>query len=250
MAETSAQEGAGPGLRLLDLPTSVLNHMFCLIVGGSICNAADGVVSSGTGSGGGAVAAAAVGSPRDIVHLAFSCKAMLEAVEAAEQLWQQQCLRLGWRCGAPGRARRQHCHASTCHWRCIVVTSGQPNEPPIRPPGCSLAWLSTLPPGTSTWAYFCRRMAVRHRVRRLLRTLSRFLDPLSAAAIRPAVPAAVLAEVEAALQVCRTVGPRGCDAAHARSFPDLQQRCCALVLPSHMPNISKLHPGCPHPLPV
>lgn len=48
-------------------------------------------------------------------------------------------------------------------------------------------------------------MTVRHRLRRLLRMLARFLDPLSAAAIRPPAPTAAIAEVEAALQVERAV---------------------------------------------
>ncbi|KAL4444161.1 hypothetical protein ABPG75_011898 [Micractinium tetrahymenae] len=156
-AEPQSQPDSGPSATLLDLPTSVLHHVFDLINDEGTRSSAGG--AGGGGAGGGA-AAAAVGSPRDIVHLAFSCKAMLEAVAAAEQMWQCQCRRLGW----------------------------------------SLAWLAALPPGTSAWVYFCRRMAVRHRLRRLLRTLSRFLDPLSAAAIRPAAPAAELAEVEAALQ--------------------------------------------------
>lgn len=44
-------------------------------------------------------------------------------------------------------------------------------------------------------------MAVRHRLRRQLRALTRFLDPLSAAAIRPGAPLLALEEAEAALQV-------------------------------------------------
>jgi hypothetical protein len=46
-------------------------------------------------------------------------------------------------------------------------------------------------------------MAVRHRLRRQLRTLRCFLDPLSASALRPAASVAEIREVEAALQVCR-----------------------------------------------
>lgn len=87
------------------MPTSVLHHILWQIVGGSTCDRGRGVGGSGAGSAAaaGSGTAAASGSPRDIVHLAFTCKAMLQAVEAAEQLWQQQCRRLGWRCVTDSR---------------------------------------------------------------------------------------------------------------------------------------------------
>lgn len=44
-----------------------------------------------------AAAAAASAGLRSVVALAFSSKAMLQAVAAAEPLWRQQCQRLGWR---------------------------------------------------------------------------------------------------------------------------------------------------------
>ncbi|KAI3433482.1 hypothetical protein D9Q98_003294 [Chlorella vulgaris] len=105
------------------------------------------------GAGGGA-------ATRDVVHLAFSSRALFEAVAAAEPLWQQQCHRLGW----------------------------------------SLEWLATLPPGTSSWRYFCGRMALRRRLRCQLSSLARFLDPLSAAAIQRPAAVEQIREVERALQ--------------------------------------------------
>lgn len=67
---------------------------------------------------------------------------------------------------------------------------------------CSLAWMLTPALGAATcWAYFCQRMALRHRLRRQLRQVATFLDPSSAAALRPAAPLEALREVEAALQV-------------------------------------------------
>lgn len=133
MAETQAQvdvqEGEGPGLGLLDLPTSVLHHVFQLIVGGSICDPAGGAVSNSTGSGS---TVAAAGTPRDIVHLAFSCKAMLDAVEAADQLWQQQCRRLGWRYVAtvPGNACLCSCRLGACAI-CVAVSHVLPRQIPL-----------------------------------------------------------------------------------------------------------------------
>lgn len=68
-------------------------------------------------------------------------------------------------------------------------------------------------------------MTVRHRLRRLLRMLARFLDPLSAAAIRPPAPTASIAEVEAALQVERAV--KFGQGEHAVC---VQRRCCCCCL--------------------
>lgn len=42
-------------------------------------------------------AAANTAGVKAAVYLAFSCRALMEAVAAAELLWQQQCQRLGWR---------------------------------------------------------------------------------------------------------------------------------------------------------
>lgn len=58
-----------------------------------------------------------------------------------------------------------------------------------------------MPPRTSSWRYFQARMAARYRLRRQLRQLQLFLDPLSAAALRPGNSPEAIAEVEAALQV-------------------------------------------------
>lgn len=64
-------------------------------------------------------------------------------------------------------------------------------------------------------------MAVRHRLRRQLRSLASFLDPLSAAAILPAAPVEALREAEAALQVWRVWrGTAQCSCAGALQLLD------------------------------
>lgn len=100
---------------------------------------------------------------RDCVALAFSCPALFEAVGAAEHLWRAHCERMGW----------------------------------------SLAWLAALPANCAptAWQYFCRRMAVRHRLRRCLRTLARFMNPVCASRLRPSLAVQRLQEAEQALQV-------------------------------------------------
>ena len=78
--EAAAQRQLVPALGLADLPHTVVAVVLHHLVG--------------SGAGGGASS----GTARDMVALAFCSKAMLQAVAAAEQLWQQQCHRLGWRC--------------------------------------------------------------------------------------------------------------------------------------------------------
>jgi hypothetical protein len=114
------------------------------------------------------------------VHLAFSCRALFEAVGAAERLWRAHCEKMGW----------------------------------------SLAWLATLPAdgAPTAWRYFCRRIAVRHRLRRQLRILTRYLAPSFAGNLRPTLGLRHLREAEAALQVGRSRCPaRACSAPHALS---------------------------------
>ena len=72
-----------PAASLIDLPHSVVARILQLLLGRG----------AGAGSGG----------TKDCVQLAFSCKAMMEAVAAAEPLWQEQCSRLGWRWAGPGQ---------------------------------------------------------------------------------------------------------------------------------------------------
>ena len=87
-------EGGVPeahALGLHDLPHSVVAMILDSLTSGS-ANGTDG----GTGVGGGTAGL------RSAVALAFSCCSLLEAVAAAELLWQQQCERLGWRCTGEG----------------------------------------------------------------------------------------------------------------------------------------------------
>lgn len=90
----------------------------------------------------------------------------------------------------------------------------------------SLEWLATLPPGTSSWRYFCRRMALRRRLRCQLSSLARFLDPLSAAAIQPPAAVEQIREVERALQVGM--------AAHGWRMPWFSQVLCATGTKDHI----------------
>ena len=81
---------AAPGLQ--ELPQSVLELIFSMLMGSA--PDAGGVIAAAPA----AAAPAPPDSPRALVQLAFSCKGMLTAAEAAEPMWRMQCQRLGWRC--------------------------------------------------------------------------------------------------------------------------------------------------------
>lgn len=90
MQEPGASQAEPPAIAsLAELPHTVIAVILDILV-----NPAGGPPAAGA-----AAAAAAVASTglRSVVALAFSSKAMLQAVAAAEPLWRQQCQRLGWR---------------------------------------------------------------------------------------------------------------------------------------------------------
>lgn len=77
------------GLGLAELPHSVVASIMEHLIRPQ-------AASSSTPATAAAAAPASAGL-RSVVALAFSSKAMLQAVAAAEPLWRQQCQRLGWR---------------------------------------------------------------------------------------------------------------------------------------------------------
>lgn len=128
--------------------------------------------------------------------LACTCRQLQDAVAAAEPLWQCECRRLGFRCAWPADVGGIPQLMWAVFTSCSMPTSCPPS------PARSLAWAATPEwAAPSAWAFLSRRMHLRVRLRRQLRQLQAFLDPVSAAAIRPPQPLAALLETEAALQV-------------------------------------------------
>lgn len=86
-----------PGEELVALTLAHLPHSVVAVILDHMMNPSSPSAAGTAAASAAAAAAAASAGLRSVVALAFSSKAMLQAVAAAEPLWRQQCQRLGWR---------------------------------------------------------------------------------------------------------------------------------------------------------